>query len=404
MGRIIFEDIEKIKAREKIEDRFFKLIYGYSFIYIIYEFIIQKYNKFIECFIICFSKLFIDINYPWFFKFYIDININCPWFLKSFVKIILHRIESPSDMMKLILLILVEITLFLCLLFSILLPILFLCFSRKGENNQRKGILTDFTKLNLILHYCMALNPFILCISLDMKFLKKVLHLNTDFPDNILRLGIVVAINLVVVIIVYFISNKFYSKMMNTAFLYYNDNDGKRYIYRKIDNQVLCGNKDYLQCNREPFDDELRKIKEQIKKKKWDKKVRHELEKEIDRLKPYSGYIKIEEAEEKFKELNDCIKQYKAPVDNTTNLSQEEKTVDMVPVHKPEGGVVYSPDCGHRIGLDSDKNSSDDIKKKIDKIIETFETKIAVKLLPEDELKNYTIYPIIDKERSGFFS
>jgi hypothetical protein len=41
----------------------------------------------------------------------------------------------------------------------------------------------------------------------------------------------------------------------------------------------------------------------------------------------------------------------------------------------------------------------------VNEIIETFEEKkTAVKLLPEDELKNYTIYPIIDEERSGFFN
>ena len=43
------------------------------------------------------------------------------------------------------------------------------------------------------------------------------------------------------------------------------------------------------------------------------------------------------------------------------------------------------------------------VTKTVDEIIQVFQKMTAVELVPEDKLKDYKIYPIIDEERSGFF-
>lgn len=330
VGRIIFEDIKKIKTKEKIEDWFFKLIYGYSFGFVSYI-------------------LFIEL---------------CALILKHIdyrsLKESLCLLKSPWF----------YIVLFLFLVFFFLL-VVFCFFSKKSKGNHRKAILTDFTKLKLILYYCTAFNPLALCISLDwldMKSLNKYLQLNKDlqlnmdFLENILRLGIVVAINLVVVIIAYRISDRFYSKMMNTAFLYYEQGSDKRYIYRKIDNQFLCGNKDYLQCEREAFYKNIREMRKTIEDKygRCNEEGKNKLCKWINKLALYSGYIRIDEGDKYFEKL----KRY----------------------------------------IDSDTATVVGIETELIKMIEEFQEMTAVELVSEDELKDYIIYPIIDKERNRFFN
>ena len=203
--------------------------------------------------------------------------------------------------------------------------------------------------------------------------------------------------------------SKSYNKMTNLAFLYGEKNDktsqGENnkstiYIYTRIGNQFLYEDKDRLQYNKKEFDDELRKIKEKIKKKKWDKKVRREREKAIDRLKPYSVYIEIEEAKKEFNNLNTCIDTCddKEKRDNTTSEEKKEGNSNSADNNYKEG----NKDDNRNLALEALK---DDVKQHVNEIIKKFEEKKpAVKLLPEDELKNYTIYPIIDEERSGFFN
>lgn len=341
VGRIIFEDIKKIKAREKIEDWFFKLGYVCVFIAISYILLLQPYIFFMEH--SCLSngmKIILEV-FP-----HIEINEHIYLFIYSFI----------------------------FLLFFVLLLTVFLVFSSKtSKNNHRKGTLSDFIKVKLILYNCMALNPCILYMSPIIKDLKKVLQLNMDFSENILLLGILVAINLGTAIILYGIENRFYSKMMNTAFLYYEQGSDKRYIYRKIDNQFLCGNKDYLQCDRKAFDDKIKEIQDTIENQ--NKKEEEELDKEkkkldkcIDKLKPYSGYIKIDEGIGKacFNVLTDCVGE----------LEEYEGELDKFETK---------------------------ITKTVDEIIQVFKEMTAVELLPEDELTNYKIYPIIDEERNRFF-
>lgn len=276
-----------------------------------------------------------------------------------------------------------------------------------------------------------------------------------SFIQEYIFIGIFSCVILSVIILVRV--SKSYNKMTNLAFLYGEKNDktsqGENnksiiYIYTRIGNQFLYEDEDRLQYNKKEFDDELRKIKEKIKKKKWDKKVRREREKAIDRLKPYSVYIEIGEAKKQFKDLKDCIdkcadKEKKGIVKTILEIMPEiiilglvtititvivilmaiVRIVEKVVLKRVVNIllvsilllvialvlIVTSIKEKRRIFKEQqkclDKNSSDDIKKKIDKIIETFEEKKpTVKLLPEDELKEYTIYPIIDEERSGFFS
>ncbi len=251
------------------------------------------------------------------------------------------------------------------------------------------------------------LEVFYLSLSKQRIFLEKFISskilssIEEYIPNKLLWM---LLLTIIFIFIVLWINSMYYKMMEKIAFLYCEQGSEKRYIYRKIGNQFLCGNKDYLKCDEKEFFAEIEKVRKAIrkqrKKKKWKEEFRHELEKEIDRLKPYSGYIKIEEAKEEFNKLNTCIDKYddKEKRDNTTSEEKKEGNSNSADNSHKEG----NKDDNRNLALEALK---DDVKQHVNEIIETFEEKkTAVKLLPEDELKNYTIYPIIDEERSGFFN
>lgn len=93
---------------------------------------------------------------------------------------------------------------------------------------------------------------------------------------------------------------------------------------------------------------------------KCNEEGKNKLCKWINKLALYSGYIRIDEGDKYFEKL----KRY----------------------------------------IDSDTATVVTIETELIKMIEKFQEMIAVKLLPEDELRDKKIYPIIDEERSGFFS
>lgn len=181
--------------------------------------------------------------------------------------------------------------------------------------------------------------------------------------DRNIELIIIGAVLLVFTIKVYNISRYFYNKMANTAFLYFYYCNEKRYIYKKVGNQFLCSNKDYLQWDKKAFFTELKKvekaIKQQRKKKKWITENKGDLDNKIKKLARYSGYIRIDEGDKCFEEL----KQY----------------------------------------IDSDTATVVGIETILIKMIGEFQEMTAVELVHEDKLKNFKIYPIIDEYHNGFF-
>ena len=214
------------------------------------------------------------------------------------------------------------------------------------SDTHSKSTITYSDKVDLLLSYSVALSSLMCCTTLEVA----------------LRLKIIGAIALISTGIVWIISRIFYNKMLNTTFLYYKKGIEKVYIYRKIGNQFLCSNKDYLQCEREAFYKNIREMRKTIEDKygKCNEEGKNKLCKWINKLALYSGYIRIDEGDKCFKKL----KQY----------------------------------------IDSDTATVVSIETELIKMIGKFQEMTAVKLLPEDELKNYTIYPIIDEERSGFFN
>ena len=201
-----------------------------------------------------------------------------------------------------------------------------------------------------------------------------------SFIQEYIFTGWVIVCSIIFMVIIIGILRNYYNKMANLAFLCgekkdkTSEGENRIYIYKRIGNQFLYEDRDNLQYNKKEFDDELRKVKKEIKKKKWDKGVRSKLEKAIDKLQPYSGYIKIDRGKYRtwFKDINDCM-------DILELYSKREK-------------------CNISNIM---TNAMNEI---VDEMTEEFQEMTAVKLLPEDELKNYTIYPIIDEERSGFFN
>ena len=333
--RIFFEDILEMEKGGIIKDSLFKLSYIYACVLIFFIFILQ---------ILDFIIKIIDVLESRFSNIVIDIFglIDCIIFL---------------------------VLLVIAYILLIVLPIIFFCFGEtKGKrimlffyrkirgahknriftysDTHRKSIITYNNKVALLLSYSIALSSLMCCTILEVA----------------LRLKIIGAIGLISTGIVWLISRNFYNKMLYTTFLYYERGIEKVYIYRKIGNQFLCSNKDYLQCEREAFYKNIREMRKTIEDKygKRDKEGKNKLCKWISKLALYSGYIRIDEGDKCFEKL----KQY----------------------------------------IDSDTATVVSIETELIKMIGKFQKMTAVELVPEDELREKKIYPIIDEERSGFFN
>lgn len=348
------------------------------------------------------------------------------------------------------------IEIFICIIFGVFFFAIGMIYMTVKETSDKVSLLEKTVTLCfeiILMLIALSLSGIIFFFDLNGKNPSFVSFIQEN--TSIECLWGVFGVFIVCLVIIWPIISNYYNKMVDLAFLYGEKNDktsqgennkSRIYIYTRIGNQFLYGDKDRLQYNKKEFDDELRKIKEQIKKKKWDKKVRCEREKAIDRLKPYSVYIEIGEAKKEFNKLNTCIdkcadKEKKGIVKTILEIMPEiiilglvtiteiimliaiVRIVEKVVLKRVVNIllvsilllvialvlIITSIKEKRRIFKEqqkcSDKNSSDNIKNKINEIIKTFEEKKpAVKLLPEDELKNYKIYPIIDKERNDFFN
>lgn len=200
----------------------------------------------------------------------------------------------------------------------------------------------------------------------------KFLELVKTFISNEVSWIIFFLLLMAIVSLVWFWYNNFYSKMANIAFIYYQEKDSKKiYIYRKEDNQFLCANKEYLQCERKEFDAKMGEIQSKIEKKKdWtDGNKKKELNKYIDRLKPYSNLVRIDKDSGKacFEGLNECIEKLQK--------------------------------CNGKL----DKFDTTDIINKVDEMIMVFQEMTAIKFIPEDEVMKQTLYPVVEHYQQGFF-
>ena len=117
-----------------------------------------------------------------------------------------------------------------------------------------------------------------------------------------------------------------------------------------------------MQCEREAFYKNIREMRKTIEDKygRCNEEGKNKLCKWINKLALYSGYIRIDEGDKYFEKL----KRY----------------------------------------IDSDTATVVGIETELIKMIEEFQEMTAVELVSEDELKDYIIYPIIDKERNRFFN
>lgn len=218
-----------------------------------------------------------------------------------------------------------------------------------------------------LVYFESLLGVFYLSLSKQRIFLEKFISskilssIEEYIPNKLLWM---LLFTIIFIFIVLWINSTYYKMMEKIAFLYYEQGSEKRYIYRKIDNQFLCCEKDYLQWDKKEFSTELEKvkkaIKQQSKKKNWTKENKGDLDNKIKKLARYSGYIRVDEDKKYFKKL----KQY----------------------------------------IDSDTATVVSIETELIKMIGKFQKMTAVELVPEDELREKKIYPIIDEERSGFFN
>ena len=197
-----------------------------------------------------------------------------------------------------------------------------------------------------------------------------------------------------VVALIWLMYHNHYDKMANIAFIYYQEKDGKKiYIYRKEGNQFLCANKEYLQCERKAFDDKIRKLQGKIEEKDWtDDNKKKELNKYIDRLKPYSNFVRIDKGEGK-----ECIE----PLEIYVNIF-----IDIIKaIRKIED--KQNIDTEIEIKLKRLKKCRQLYEENLigqgKKILREFQEMTAIKFIPEDEVMKQTLYPVVEHYQMGFF-
>lgn len=174
------------------------------------------------------------------------------------------------------------IEIFICIIFGVFFFAIGMIYMTVKETSDKVSLLEKTVTLCfeiILMLIALSLSGIIFFFDLNGKNPSFVSFIQEN--TSIECLWGVFGVFIVCLVIIWPIISNYYNKMVDLAFLYGEKNDktsqgennkSRIYIYTRIGNQFLYGDKDRLQYNKKEFDDELRKIKEQIKKKKWDSK------------------------------------------------------------------------------------------------------------------------------------
>ena len=130
-------------------------------------------------------------------------------------------------------------------------------------------------------------------------------------------------ISIIFSITIFEINIKYYDQMSNVALIYFKHKNKKIYIYKKINDKFLCGNKDYLKWDTVEFDDRLKCIHNKMKKKYGNDKFSNYM----DKLFLFSGYIRVDIGEGK--RYFDKLEKYISNTNNANIVSNEITNNDM---------------------------------------------------------------------------
>ena len=172
-------------------------------------------------------------------------------------------------------------------------------------------------------------------------------------------------INVLFIIFLFKIIRNYYNGMNNVAFIYYKDEvtGKKKYIYKKINNNIMCINKDYMKWNKKEFYSKMKKFESKIKKLYTD-----DIEKlieimiQINKLSDYSESIRVDAG---------CGKDYFDLLDKILKI-KSDKLFNI-------------------------------LNNKLDEMINNFEEMTVVELINEDMLVNVKIYQVRDEYQSYYF-
>lgn len=267
---------------------------------------------------------------------------------------------------------------------------------RVGRNTyiQVSELSKFYSLLYIGIHVLFFLGFFLLSIGLLNLEMEKFLELVKNSISSEALWIIFFLILMAIFALVRLWYSSFYNKMANIAFIYYQEKDGKKiYIYRKEGNQFLCANKEYLQCERKAFDTKIEEIQSKIEEKDWtDDNKKKELNKYIDRLKPYSNFVRIDKGEGK-----ECIELLEIYVNIFIDIIKVIRKIE----------DKQNIDSEIEIKLKRLKKCRQLYEENLigqgKKILREFQEMTAIKFIPEDEVMKQTLYPVVENYQKGFF-
>lgn len=212
-------------------------------------------------------------------------------------------------------------------------------------------------------------------------------------------------------IIILSINIRYYKNMHDISFIYFKHKGKKIYIYKKINDKFLCGNKDYMKWDRAEFDDRLKNIEDKIKKKYGTDTLKIYM----DKLFLFSGYIRVDLG--KGKEFFDKLDKY-IENNNNVNVIVNDITSDKIDdlLEKIEN-IVYKVNNNKYKNSRQIKNDLSRLKKKtkamnnkhndveslLKDMINSFEKMTTVVLVDENKIANVKIYQVMDDYQNYYF-